>query len=294
MVQPPEYNNHLPLLNKSFFKLITIIVGCILLFLLIASLILAALGSVRRSVRDGKLSAQVRGIVQGMATYAGDHNERFPGTDSKGFLLRDVDGDSADWMPLTKHGGTIEGRFWLMLNNNNFSGDYIISNAETKTTWTTGEVSSAHYSYAMLNIHSDGNALASDVVQPDQSARAREWKATVDARAVLLSDRARIPGGKIGDNYDKIYSIYTSEEEQVWAGNVAFGDGSAGFITDTLVDTYWTNGPGVKADRLFAKDQDSSRKIGKLIHPKSTWDDAANALLGYTSVGYDDGDIASE
>ncbi len=290
---PPQPANQPANPNPGRFKLAKILIGSTLLLLIIIGLLLPALGAARRSARCMKNTTQVRGITQGMVTYAGGNNEYMPGLNGNGYLIRDVDGDNDDRMPFTSHGGTVEGRFWLMLDNNNFSGDYIISPAETKTPWTTGEVTSANYSYAMLNIHSDGRTLPDDQTYPDQAGRASAWKQSINPREVLVSARARIPGGKIGNNYDKIYSIHTSEGES-WAGEVGHGDGSTTFEKPSSLDTQYGNGPAIKADRLFAKDQDSIKKIDKLIDPNATWDDTANALLGYTSVGYEDPDIASD
>ncbi len=290
---PPQPANQPANPNPGRFKLAKIIIGSTILLLIIIGVLLPALGAARRAARCMKTTSQARGITQGMFTYAGGNNEYLPGLNSNGYLIRDVDGDNDDRMPLTSHGGTVEGRFWLMLNNNNFSGDYIISPAETKIPWTTGEVTSANYSYAMLNIHSDGNALPDKQTRPDQTGRVSAWKQDINSRAVLLSTRARIPGGRISNRYEGIYSIHTKPNKD-WIGDIGFGDGSAQSATEDFIDTQYGNGPAIKADRLFAKDQDSDPEIDKLTDSNATWDDTANALLGYTSVGYEDPDIASD
>jgi hypothetical protein len=192
------------------------------------------------------------------------------------------------------HGATVEARFWLMLDSNSFSSDYIISPLENKTVWTTGPVTHDNYSYALLNIHSSGVPLEDEKTRLNQPGRAHEWKQTVNSMAVIAGDRARIPGGQIGDGYDKIYSIHTSEEDAHWSGGVGRGDGSASFVKEDLQDTKYGLGPEIKADRLFAKEQDPAPKIDTLEHQHESWDDTANALLGYTAVGYEDPDIASE
>ena len=69
---------------------------------------------------------------------------------------------------------------------------------------------------------------------------------------------------------------------------------SASFEHEDLQDTQYGAGPAIEADRLFALDQDSAPDIDKLKDLNATWDDTANALLGYTSVGYDNHDIASK
>ena len=293
---PPQPANQPANPNPGRFKLAKIVICSTILLLIIIGLLLPALGAARRAARCMTTTSQARGITQGMITYAGGNKERMPGLNGNGYLIRDVDGDNDDRMPFTSHGGTVEGRFWLMLDNNNFSGDYIISPAETKTPWTTGPVTSANYSYAMLNIH-DGStspSSAMDKIRPNQIGRARAWKQSINTQAVLVADRARIPGGRIGDSYDKIYSIHTSEDDEEWAGSVGRGDGSAWFEQGSATDTKYGDGSAIEYDRLFAREQTGDRDYDQLIDPGATWDDTANALLGYTSVGYEDPDIASE
>jgi prepilin-type processing-associated H-X9-DG protein len=116
----------------------------------------------------------------------------------------------------------------------------------------------------------------------------------LNPKAALASDRACIPGGRIGDNYNNISSILTPEGADYWGGNVGFADGSASFEYDATADTQYGSGPDVETDRLFTRHKDSASNIDQLTDPDAAWDDTANALLGYTSVGYEDGDIASE
>ena len=221
-------DEHVQLNSKSFSKLITIIVATTLLVLLILAIILPALDFGKRGPhRQDPNTTQVRGLCQGMVIYANGNKERMPGLDSKGYIIYDDGNRFTSKTGASGNGATVEARFWIMLEDNIFSGDYIISPAETKTVWTTGKVTSANYSYAMLNIH-DGMTIPvsdSDRVRPNQAGRAREWRISINTQAVLLADRARIPGGKIRNNYDKIYSIHTSEEDEEWAGSVGRGDG---------------------------------------------------------------------
>ncbi len=278
--------------GRSTAELIMIVGGWTLLGLLIIGILLPVFEADRRPARGMKNTTQVRGITQGLIVFAQGNKGRFPGVDRKGYLLPDV--DDLGPMPLNKHGGTVEGRFWLLLDNNNFSGDYAISPSETKTVWTTGEVSTDNYSYAFLNIHSDGNPLPDDRTEPDQTHRAREWKDLINSQSVVVSDRACIPGGNIGNNHDKIYSIHTSPVAQKWAGSVGRGDGSASFNAESTLDTRYGEVPEIEADRLFARDQDPGQNLDIMNKRSAQWDDTANALLGYKSVGYQDPDIASD
>jgi hypothetical protein len=278
--------------RQGIVKLAMVVVGTIILAVLILAIFLPALSNGRRSHRNA--NRQVRGIVQGLATYASGNKGKMPGLTSKGYLVSDVDGKSRDLMPATKHGGTVEGRFWILLDNNAFTGDYLINPADAKTAWTTGELFASNYSFSLLNLHSKPGPLPNDKTRPDQRGRAREWKQSTNTQAILIADRARTPGGHIGDDYDKIYSIYTSEDSERWTGRVGHGDGSVSFENESTLDTQYGAGPDIKADRLFARDQDPGTQADVLADPSATWDDQSNALLGYTSVGYEDDDIAGD
>lgn len=272
-------------------KLWMLVVGFGGLAILIIALLLPALGTVRVHPRSMMNTTQLRGIVQGMAAFSSGNSDKLPGLDSKGYIVRD--GGTPDSLTGNSgHGATVEARFWIMLDANLFGGNYAISPSETKTVWTTGSVTSDNYSYALLNLHSDG-ALPEGKTRPDQAGRTREWKPTIKSQAVLVADRARIPGGHIGDNYDKIYSIHTTPESEQWKGSIGWSDTRASFEREDPQDTAYGSA-AIEADRLFAIDQDSHRKIDKLTDPNATWDKESNALLGYTSVGYEDDDIASE
>lgn len=285
-----------PSLNgASLFKLAMIVAGSVVLTVVILAIILVVLSNnYNNRKRRPHVRSQVRGIVQGLVTYASGNKEKMPGLDSKGYLVRDVDGPNEALMPVTKHGGTVEGRFWIMLDANAFTGDYIISPYETKVAWTTGEVSADNYSFSLLNIHSDSGPLPDDITRPDQVGRAREWRQSINTQAVLIVDRARIPGGWIGNDYDKIYSLYTNQSSEEWAGSVGRGDGSAAFENESMLDTKYDRGPVIEYDRLFSRHQDPGTQADILNVPGHTWDDESNALLGYTSVGYEDDDIASD
>lgn len=271
------------------FTLIELLVVISIIALLIG-ILLPALGAARRAARQMKSTTQVRGMVQGMVTFANGNKEKMPGLTSKGFIIEDTNenfnGTDGDW-----HGATVEGRIFLMLDENAFTGDYVISPAETKTAWTTNAISTDNYSFGLLNIHDD-TAVSDDSQRPNQSGRAREWKQSINTQAVLVSDRARISGGSIG-TYDDIYSIHTTEDDAKWAGSVGRGDGSASFENEDALDTKYGSSPNIEADRLFALDQDTPNDFD-IIGTTENWSDEGNALVGYSDVGYSDPDIASE
>ncbi len=274
---------------KRFATLLGRFIRYSALTLLVLSVLLPTL-SHAHSDRERKNTTQVRGIVQGLVVSAQANKGRMPGLDSKGFI-RPNERESTG---LSGHGATVEARYWTLLNNNVFSGVYAISPAETKTAWTTGKVTADNYSYALLNIHSNPELPKENKTRPDQKSRAREWRDSINTQAILIADRARITDGQIGDNYDGIYSIHSTEEQTGWIGAIGRGDGSAMYVLTDRTSSKYGAGANISHDRLFAMEQDPAPNSDELDHPDSVWDDTANALLGYRSVGYDDPDIASD
>ena len=184
---------------------------------LMIGILLPALGAARRAARQMVNTTQVRGIMQGTITYGGTNQGYYPGLDSRGNPI-DL---------------TVEGRFAEMLDQNLFSGEYLISPSETKIIWQAGPVTTDNYSYAMLDVSDDGG-------------RRKEWRQKMNNMAIAISDRNTGTSGASTD----VMSIHTGYPGD-WAGSVGFNDGSATFENYHELQTQYGSGPVNPNDNLF-------------------------------------------
>lgn len=156
----------------------------------------------------------LRVIHQAMVTFASSNNGYFPGLDANG---NDLNPD-------------VEDRFWLLLDGNYFTGEYALNPLETAplVEWQSGPVTSANYSFAMLQI-------------PPQGPRRTEWSDTLNAQAIAVSDR------NIGTPAQPA-SVFNS---QVWEGAIAWNDNHVGYYKSPVQATQYNGGPAHAADDLF-------------------------------------------
>jgi prepilin-type N-terminal cleavage/methylation domain-containing protein len=228
-------------MRKKGFTLIELLVVISIIALLIA-ILLPALGAARRTARRMQNSTQLRGIHQGLVTYANSNKSIFPGLDSKGDILADgpKTGNSGN-------GSVIETRYWILLTGDYFTPEYAISPSEVDavTEWEEGtgavandvvfNATEKNYSYSMLHYQSSGPGTLVPTV--NTAARAAEWSQTLNSQAIVVSDRNIGTGTAAAD----LQSVHTDEAGQ-WAGSVLWNDNHVGFENENRFATKYANG----------------------------------------------------
>jgi prepilin-type N-terminal cleavage/methylation domain-containing protein len=210
------------------FTLIELLVVISIIALLIG-ILLPALGAARRTARQMQSNTQVRGIQQAFVLYAQGNNTYYPGMDTLGAIdtVSDDGGDGydPDW------------RFQIMLTNNFFTGEYVISPVDVKTVWTTGNVDSGMYSYAVLDL--------------DQVPERVEWRDTINTEAIVVSDR----NTGTGTTEKTLNSLWTGKKGD-WRGSIGWNDNHTTFETEAVdYTTKYGNFTMDENDNLFKDDR---------------------------------------
>jgi prepilin-type N-terminal cleavage/methylation domain-containing protein len=251
-----------PRSRKSGFTLIELLVVISIIALLIA-ILLPALGAARRTARRMQNSTQLRGIHQGLVTFANSNKNKFAGLDSKGGIITDSDANTGS-SGAGNGGADVEARFWILLKGDFFTAEYAISPSETAVTdeWEEGTAASPNavvfdtgtknYSYAFLQFSNDG----SDGVTTNTAVRASEWSQSLNTQAIVITDR------NVGaDDGNNLQSIHTEAGDAEWTGSVLWNDNHVGFEQTEVFATKYANGPlNVDAnsngtDRLFRSNE---------------------------------------
>jgi prepilin-type N-terminal cleavage/methylation domain-containing protein len=238
------------------FTLIELLVVISIIALLIA-ILLPALGAARRTARRMQNSTQLRGIHQGLVTFANSNKNNFAGLDSSG----DVLGNSNENTGSSGSGHSIPSRYWIMLTGDYFTPEYAISPSETEnvTDWEESNTNTPnavqfelsggtkHYSYAMLSFLAQTGGQGP--INPTTAGRVAEWKQTLNSQAIVVSDR------NVGsDETTDLHSIHTEAGDEQWSGSVLWNDNHVAFENSHLFETKYANGSlndGATPDNLF-------------------------------------------
>ena len=201
---------------------------------------LADNGTVRQKQQN---MTQLRGIHQGLVTFANSNREKFPGLDSRGRTLANSEDDTGN----SGDGLTTEARLWILLNGDFFIPEYAIAPIENRAlpydTDADGvvPVTYENYSYALLDIAEDANN------------RRAEWSQTLNTQSIVVSDR------NCSDiNEQDPFSIWNDDE---WHGSALWNDNHISFESTHVFETRYGSGElnidratGTGTDALFTLD----------------------------------------
>ncbi|MBN4061105.1 prepilin-type N-terminal cleavage/methylation domain-containing protein [bacterium AH-315-I18] len=192
-------------MKKRAFTLIELLVVISIIALLIG-ILLPALGAARRTARQMQNSTQIRGIHTGLVLFSQGNNTYYPGINTIGTIVTYLG---------VNVGETVEFRFQELLDDNYFTGEYVISPSETKTRYdglVASIPSTDNLSYALLELEAGA------------SNRRNEWRDTSNSEAAVLSDRAKANG-------TGVKSVHTNPTTNTneWRGSVGFNDNHVTF-----------------------------------------------------------------
>ena len=239
--------------RKSGFTLIELLVVISIIALLIA-ILLPALGAARRTARRMQNSTQIRGIHQGLVTFANSNRNNFAGLNSKGQVLGNTDRNTGN----SGFGDEVQARMWILLRGDFFSPVYAISPSEsynvteydpmddpTRNAVEWSSNGERNYSYAMLQFTRDNQQIGGATnpafgINNNTAQRASEWKQTLNSQAVVITDR-NVGSGAGTQVNSGAQSIHTDEAGE-WRGSVLWNDNHVGFESEQFFETKYGNG----------------------------------------------------
>ncbi|HEX7009500.1 MAG TPA: hypothetical protein VF184_05930 [Phycisphaeraceae bacterium] len=243
---------------------------------LLISILLPALKAARKTAQEMVCSTRLRGYQQGLATFAQENNNWYPGVDSTGKILHRDEINIGGVMYAESHGSSNGARQALMLSRRYITPEYAISPADmNKTPWdpTSGAgIKTQNISFSMLAIAGVQNTnlhIGDPAANPNHIGRAREWRDTFNTRAIVMSDRPIvIPGGgnaALQEETGSTFSIHTQfTGSSNWRGHVVFNDNHVEYLPEQTAQTKYDDGPRVGNDNifLFANEQISDLETG--------------------------------
>lgn len=214
------------------FTMVEILVVMAIIGLMVG-LLLPGLSAARLASQQLKDATQLTGTHQVMILYAESNHTRLPGLDSNGIPFLDYFGNGSPVVNST----LTSSRYWILLNGQYITPALPISSSDVRTQWTTGQVTTANFSHAMLSI-GDGD---------NRKDRISDWRDNANSRSIIISDRA----GTNSVSDAAITSPWTAIPGK-WQGNVCWGDNHAELLLTHRGLTTQYSATTTTNDNLFA------------------------------------------
>ena len=257
---------------RAAFTLIELLVVISIIALLIG-ILLPALGEARTVARQMKNSTQVRGIHQGMVTFAQSNNGYFPGVkDPRGSIPADVfvTNTGSDLIDNYQNTGSVIGaypaaRFMIMLNEGLFSPEYLVSPGEIRTDvlpWSIdqGNVNNNgqtvtggnfFYSFALPQLHTNAAGGGAAALAQDLGRRL-EWSETLNTSSIAITDRLITAPGVLNGVADTHQSIW-GQRPGDWGGSITWNDNHVEYApSSTVENSKYDNKPANPTDQIYA------------------------------------------
>ena len=229
--------------RQQAFTLIELLVVISIIALLIA-ILLPALSSARQSARALQSNTQIRGIQQGMFTYATSNKDLFPGmvklVRNPNLAFENASNIDTFVAGANQAGGIVQARYIICLNDSLFTPDYLVSPLEVNVDiqpWvddgsSTYDGNSKIHSYALPRIQRSTTEIS--------PGRAYEWQATANASAIAVSDRlyTNTASGSPADPNDASthFSLQSTEDPGKWTGAISFNDNHVDNFQSSEID----------------------------------------------------------
>jgi prepilin-type N-terminal cleavage/methylation domain-containing protein len=219
---------------RRAFTLIELLVVISIIALLIA-ILLPALGAARTAARQMQSTTQLRGIQQGFHVFGVDNKEFYPGLRSLTLNPGQDFTPSSEARTVSNGSGRdVLVRLAIALEADLFTPDILISPAETNTDVQAWDASRTYATNGGIHITSYAFSKLFDSGLPVAEGRAKEWRSTMNSRAISVGDRCTSFSGAFRNT--KLYQGLWSDNEPGWVGTVVYNDNSTFFSFDNNVE----------------------------------------------------------